>query len=204
MINKQNIAKIKQDAGQALIVAATKSRGIEQIKAIKQQGLCIVGENRVQELLAKYEVIDGLKWHFIGNLQTNKVRYIVDKVAMIQSVDRQNLAIEIDKQCQKIGVIMPVLIEVNIGEEAKGGVSIEGLAELLDFVKQQNNLALKGLMFIPPIDAKEETYKQIKEIFDKHKDKFGLEYLSCGMSGDYEMALEHGANMIRPGTILFE
>jgi len=204
MINKKNIENLIKNAGDAKIVAAVKQRSIQEINALLECGIDTIGENRVQDLLAKYDETRAFKWHFIGNLQTNKVKYIVDKVSLIQSVDRESLALEIQKQCQKRGIVMPVLIEVNLDEDSKGGVKINELYALLKFVSALPNLKLEGLMFIPPIDAPMQTYQQIHQIYTKHKFEFNLSILSCGMSDDYQIAIKHGgANMIRPGSILF-
>jgi len=203
MINSQSIKNLIAKVDGVQIVAAVKQRTISEINALKNFGIGSVGENRVQDLLVKYEATKDLNWHFIGNLQTNKVKYIVDKVQLIQSVDRENLAIEIQKQCEKRNILMPVLVEVNLDEDSKGGVRADELQVLLKFITTLPNLKLQGLMFIPPIDAPEEIYKQIKEIYETHKSEFNLKILSCGMSDDYEIAIKYGANMIRPGSILF-
>ncbi|MCL2555581.1 MAG: YggS family pyridoxal phosphate-dependent enzyme [Firmicutes bacterium] len=203
MINETNIKNLIAKAGDVKIVAAVKQRTADEINTLLKFGIDTVGENRVQDLLAKYEATKGLKWHFIGNLQTNKVKYIVDKVQLIQSVDRENLALEIQKQCQKHDIIMPVLIEVNLDEDSKGGIKTTELHALLKYISTLKNLKIQGLMFIPPINSDEETYQNIKQIFLRYKDEFSLTILSCGMSDDYEIAIKYGANMIRPGSILF-
>jgi len=204
MINSENIQNLIAKVGDNVqIVAAVKQRSIEEITALKSFGITTIGENRVQDLLAKYEQTKGLDWHFIGNLQTNKVKYIVDKVQLIQSVDRESLATEIQKQCEKRNIVMPVLIEVNLDEDSKGGVRVGELHALLKFITTLPNLKLQGLMFIPPINSSEDVYKQIQQIYLAHKNEFNLIILSCGMSDDYETAIKYGANMIRPGSILF-
>ncbi len=127
------------------VVGATKTKDIALIKEAAAAGLTIVGENRAQEFIAKYEKVKGLSWHFIGALQTNKVKYIVDKVDMIHSVDRVFLAQEINKQCQKINKIMPVLVEVNIGgEETKSGVLPDKLFDLIEEIIKYPYLKING------------------------------------------------------------
>ncbi len=187
------------------IVAATKTRSAEEINELKKYGITAMGENRVQELLAKYDGLDMPEVHFIGALQTNKVRYIVDKVCMIQSVDRPELAREIEKRCAAAGRVMDVLIEVNIGgEESKSGCAPSGLSALASEVSGMPHLRLKGLMSVLPVAAPDEMYAGMKTLFDELREKYpSAEYLSMGMSGDYEKAVACGANMIRPGSLLF-
>jgi pyridoxal phosphate enzyme (YggS family) len=196
------------------VCAATKTVSAEVINRAAEHGLTDIGENRVQELLEKYPDLDKekLNIHFIGRLQTNKVKYIVDKVCMIQSVDSERLAREIDKQCKKIGKKMPVLAEVNIGgEESKGGTNIEGLYGLCDTIMSLDALELRGIMIIPPkTDDKDmllEYFSQSYEIFiDICKNKLHNIYngvLSMGMSGDYIEAMQKGSTMIRPGRAIF-
>ena len=187
------------------IVAATKTRSADEINELPAHGITAMGENRVQELLAKYDGIKVPEIHFIGALQTNKVKYIVDKVCMIQSVDRSELAREIEKRCAAINKVMDVLIEVNIGgEESKSGCTPSDLPAVAEEVSALPHLRLKGLMSVLPIDAPDEMYDGLKRLFDKLKEKYpSAEYLSAGMSGDYEKAVLRGANMIRPGSLLF-
>ena len=209
MLIEENVEKllafVKNADHPVKIVAATKTRSAEEINALAAYGITAMGENRVQELLAKY---DGLKMnevHFIGALQTNKVKYIADKVCMIQSVDRIGLAAEIEKRCAAINKVMDVLIEVNVGgEESKSGCTENGLFPLLKQVSELSHLRIKGLMSVLPIDAADELYDKMKKLFDETRAKYpSAEYLSMGMSGDYAKAVAHGANMIRPGSLLF-
>lgn len=209
MLIEENVKKllgfVKNADHPVKIVAATKTRSAEEINALAGYGITAMGENRVQELLSKY---DGLKMdeiHFIGALQTNKVKYIVDKVCMIQSVDRAELAAEIEKRCAAINKIMDVLIEVNAGgEESKSGCDEDGLFPLLETVSAMPHIRIKGLMSVLPINADVMLYDKMKELYDKVRAACPTaEYLSVGMSGDYEIAVAHGANMIRPGSLLF-
>ncbi len=187
------------------IVAATKTRTADEINELKNYGIAAMGENRVQELLAKYDGLHMDEIHFIGALQTNKVKYIADKVCMIQSVDRTELAKEIEKRCAAINKVMDVLIEVNIGgEESKSGCAPSDVFALAREVSGMPHLRLKGLMSVLPIDADDALYDGMKKLFDELAEICPTaEYLSVGMSGDYERAVAHGANMIRPGSLLF-
>jgi len=203
---KENVEKLLATIeNKVRVVPATKTVAPEIINQLPNYGISEAGENKVQELLDKYDKVQGISWHFIGNLQTNKVKYIVDKVVMIQSVDKISLAEEIDKRCQKINKIMDVLIEVNIGrEESKGGVLIENFNELKEFILSKKNLRLKGVMGVLPIDASDSLYKDIYQLQQSlQKEVPYADILSCGMSDDYIKAIENGSNMIRPGSILF-
>ncbi|MBE5730733.1 MAG: YggS family pyridoxal phosphate-dependent enzyme [Clostridiales bacterium] len=186
------------------IVAATKTVPAEIIASLPELGIKIAGENRVQELLSKYDSVSGVTWHFIGRLQRNKVKYIADKVAMIHSVDSKPLADEINKQCGKIGKIMPVLVEVNMGEEAKGGVIMDEAFELIDYVSEMPNLQLRGIMSVLPVDAPKSMYLELSDLSKRVRQKYSqADVLSMGMSGDYQTAVECGANMVRLGSCLF-
>ena len=193
------------------IVCATKTVPSEIMNDIYNQlGLGIVGENRVQELLSKYDDANLCKsWHFIGQLQTNKVKYIIDKVDLIQSVDRLNLAVEIDKQAKKISKTQDILVEVNMADEVtKGGATPEEVFAFINEIEKLDNIRVKGLMSVlPNLEDKVllgKYYKKLFNLYDEIKRaKTGIEYLSAGMSGDWEMAVDNGANMIRLGSILF-
>ena len=211
---KQKISTAAQKAGKTFdditVVCATKTRDINTIKGIKDWGFCYAGENRVQELLSKYEPIDGISWQIVGQLQSNKVKYIADKVDMIQSLDRQSLAKEIDRQCSDIGKVMDCLVEVNIsGIEGRGGVEPQQVISFVDEMSQYKNIKIKGLMTVLPICDSDDVVqycRQMQSLFDKAKAECknaDMQYLSMGMSDDFEVAIEHGANMIRLGRILF-
>ena len=198
--------------GRATLVLASKTVPSDTLQALADsRSDLIYGENRVQELLSKYFEKEGLTWHFIGRLQTNKVKYIVDKVSLIQSVDSLRLAEEIERRAAKIGKIMDVLIEVNVGgEENKGGVSERDLFPLLDAVGGMTHLRLKGLMSVLPIGDEKTLaplYDELLCLFEKVKEmkyeNFDATYLSAGMSGDYAFALRHGSNMVRLGSAVF-
>ena len=209
---KNKISTAAQKAGKTFeditVVCATKTRDIDTIKKIKDWGFCFAGENRVQELLSKYQPIDGISWQIVGQLQSNKVKYIADKVDMIQSLDRQSLAKEIDRQCGLIGKRIDCLVEVNIsGIEGRGGVEPQDTIDFVNQMAQYKNVNIKGLMTVLPIcDDVEDFCKKMKDIFDKAKQNCqhaDMQFLSMGMSDDFEVAIQHGANMIRLGRILF-
>lgn len=193
-----------------LVIGASKTMPIERILFVRDNtDVKIFGENRVQELLEKYT--PDVRWHFIGQLQTNKVKYIVDKVELIHSVDRLSLLQEIDRQAKKHGKVQDILIEVNIGgEEKKGGVAP---AEVIDFAKEVDkypSVRLKGLMSVLPNvekDALNAFYLQLSKLYDTLKqtrlDNADIRYLSAGMSNDYDVAVKYGANIVRLGRALF-
>ena len=193
-----------------LVIGASKTMSLERILFVRDNtDVKIFGENRVQELLEKYT--PDVRWHFIGQLQTNKVKYIVDKVELIHSVDRLSLLQEIDRQAKKHGKVQDILIEVNIGgEEKKGGVAP---AEVIDFAKEVDkypSVRLKGLMSVLPNVEKEALnafYLQLSKLYDTLKqtrlDNADIRYLSAGMSNDYDVAVKYGANIVRLGRALF-
>ena len=170
----------------------------------------VLGENRVQELTAKYD--PAYRWHFIGQLQTNKVKYIADKVELIHSLDREELAKEIEKQAAKHGKVQDCLVEVNMGSEiSKGGVAP---AETVDFIRSlasYGHIRVRGLMSVLPNlgDTPElrALYASLRDLFaevrNMKQENLSADYLSAGMSGDYKIALEYGSNMIRLGRTLF-
>lgn len=193
-----------------LVIGASKTMPLERILFVRDNtDVKIFGENRVQELLEKYT--PDVRWHFIGQLQTNKVKYIVDKVELIHSVDRLSLLQEIDRQAKKHGKVQDILIEVNIGgEEKKGGVAPE---EVIDFAKEVDkypSVRLKGLMSVLPNvekDALNAFYLQLSKLYDTLKqtrlDNADIRYLSAGMSNDYDVAVKYGADIVRLGRALF-
>lgn len=193
-----------------LVIGASKTMPLERILFVRDNtDVKIFGENRVQELLEKYT--PDVRWHFIGQLQTNKVKYIIDKVELIHSVDRLSLLQEIDRQAKKHGKVQDILIEVNIGgEEKKGGVAP---TEVIDFAKEVDkypSVRLKGLMSVLPNvekDALDAFYLQLSKLYDTLKqtrlDNADIRYLSAGMSNDYDVAVKYGANIVRLGRALF-
>lgn len=197
-----------------LLIAVTKTRTADEINEAIEWGITDIGENRVQEIMDKYEHVHGdVNWHMIGHLQTNKVKYIIDKVSLIHSVDKLKLAEEIDRRAKEHGIIAPVLIEINeAGEESKFGTDLEGGKKLIEEVRDHcHNLRIRGLMTVPPFlddpEAVRPYFRHLKSLFDSYKeledDRMDMEILSMGMSGDYEVAIEEGATMIRVGTAIF-
>ncbi|MBP1565853.1 MAG: YggS family pyridoxal phosphate-dependent enzyme [Oscillospiraceae bacterium] len=191
------------------IMAVTKTISPEVVNyAISSCGIKILGENRVQEYLSKKEFYSPASVHFIGQLQTNKVKYIVDSVDMIQSVDSVKLALEIDKHAERAKKVQNVLVEVNIaGEEAKGGVSPDRLTEMLYELSELRNIKVCGLMTVPPVFESEKFLYNMQKIYidisEKKIDNINMSHLSMGMSGDYETAVRYGSTMIRIGSALF-
>lgn len=197
-----------------IFLSATKTVDVEYINYAISLGLKYIGENKVQELLAKYDGynLNNCSLQFIGHLQSNKVRQIVDKVDMIQSVDSVKLAEEVAKQSLKYNKVTDILLEVNIGnEESKSGVLSEQLEELCYYASTLEGIKVRGLMTIPPIcDSKTEVskyfsdmYKLFVDIKSKNMDNVSMDFLSMGMSGDYEEAIKCGSNMVRIGSSLF-
>lgn len=196
------------------LLAATKTVAPEIINHAIELGLRCIGENRVQELCEKFDSLHRAKTdiQFIGRLQTNKVRQLMGKVSMIQSVDSARLAQEISRQCQKQGLSMNLLVEVNIGkEENKSGIFPEQLEELLQNIAPLPCIAVRGLMAIPPAnaDSKETSgffsrmFQYFVDIKTKKIDNVSMDYLSMGMSADYPEAIIQGANVVRVGSALF-
>lgn len=207
----QKVGKSREDI---TFLAATKTVEPEVINHAISLGLDHIGENKVQELLSKYDSynLEKCSLQFIGHLQTNKVRQIVDKVDLIQSVDSVKLANEIAKQSLKLNKTTDILVEVNIGrEENKSGVYPENLEELLNEISKIDGISVKGLMTIPPIcDNKHKISKYFNnmhnifiDISEKKLDNISMTILSMGMSADYYEAILEGANMVRIGSSLF-
>ena len=215
IIDKINNAAIRsgRSADDITLLAATKTVEPKVISYAFEQGLRYMGENRVQEFLSKEEELpEKMHKQFIGTLQTNKVKQIVGKVELIQSVDSIKLAREISKQSEKLGITTDVLVEINIGNEiTKSGIEVEQLDMILEEISKIDAINVKGLMTLGPLGA--ENSKKI-EIFEKmHKlfvdnrtkncDNISMDILSMGMSDDYDIAVECGSNMVRVGTALF-
>ena len=196
------------------LVAATKMNDAARVREAVAAGVDVCGENRVQELLEKNEqhAYDGAPLHFIGHLQTNKVKYLVGLVDLIQSVDSEALLREIEKRASKLDLTQDVLLEVNIGgEEAKSGVSPENLDTLLDFAQTCPHVRVCGLMAIPPISVEKggnhAYFCRMRELFvdigRKKYNNVNMQFLSMGMSDDFEDAIRCGANMVRVGSSIF-
>lgn len=212
--NKDAIAvRSGRKAGDVLLVAVTKTRSPEEINLAIDCGITDIGENKVQEILEKFDLVKPVRWHMIGHLQTNKVKYIIDKVSLIHSVDSFKLAEEIHKRAKSIGRTMDILVQVNAArEESKFGVSAEETETLIrDILSACGNIRIKGLMSMAPFeDDPEEVrgfFRQVKELYDQYSqikhENLDFQYLSMGMSHDYEVAIEEGANIIRIGSSVF-
>ena len=203
-----------RDPSEVQVMAVTKTVDPVLVNAAIGAGITLLGENKAQELCAKYDSYhkDGVQIHFIGHLQTNKVRQIVDKVSMVESVDSIKLAREIDRHCAAIGKVMDVLLEVNIGrEENKTGIFPELLPALLEEAGKLEHIRVRGLMTIPPVCETEEEvlqyFSQMRQLFidikQKKYDNISMEILSMGMSADYLAAVRCGSNIVRIGTAMF-
>lgn len=212
----ENIKKACERSGRnpedITLISVTKTHGAELINEAIDAGAKDIGENKAQELCNKYDDVKPVRWHFIGHLQTNKVKTIIDKVVMIHSVDSDKLASEIDKRAKSSGVVMDILVEINIGmEDSKSGATEEEARDLIKKIRDEyQNLRVRGLMCVPPITDNPENsrkyFKKLKDIFDSIKELSEDEYfdtLSMGMSGDYEVAIEEGATVVRVGTAIF-
>ena len=212
-----------RNAEDVSIIAVSKTVDIPEVIEAYNNGQRLFGENRVQELIRKQAVLselypelttgkDRIHWHLIGHLQSNKVKYIIDKVDLIHSVDSLELAAEIDRQAKKRSIIMPILLQVNIsGEESKSGVDIEGAYDFVTEMSFYRNIKLKGLMTMAPYVTEQENtrifFRNLKNLYvdisSKEYDNTDMEILSMGMSNDFEVAIEEGATMVRVGTYVF-
>lgn len=213
--NIKNCTKrVNRSEEEVTLLAVTKTVDVDAVLEAIDNGVTEVGENKPQELARKYEVIGNkVKWHLIGSLQTNKVKYIIDKVYMIHSLDRQALCEEIQKRAEKINKNINCLIQVNISkEESKHGIYESDVADFIKHVSANyKNIKIKGLMTMAPFsEDKEEVravFKGLKQLsieIDKMNiDNVSMEYLSMGMSNDYQIAIEEGSNIVRVGTSIF-
>ncbi len=225
MILADNLSRVQESIHDACIVsgrnpqdvrllAVTKTVDVARINAAIRLGVRQIGENRVQEFLGKRDglELDGVAAHLIGHLQTNKVKQIVGKVQMIQSVDSLRVAEAIHRCSQQLGIVTPILIEVNIGgEEAKSGISPFELEQLLYEISPLSGISVRGLMTVPPIldteREKREIFSKMYQLFvdmrGKNIDNIDMQELSMGMSGDYREAIMEGSTMVRIGSAIF-
>mgnify|MGYP001045158768 CR=1 FL=1 len=187
------------------LVAATKTRTAEEINRAITAGVTEIGENRVQEFTAKYDEIVGANRHFIGRLQTNKVKYLIGKTALIHSLDRDELATEIARRSVAAGVSTNVLVEVNLGEESKGGYPLPSAYDAYLRLRETKGLTVCGFMaMLPARGGFAELSDAMRALYDEAKrEDDNIKYLSLGMSGDWKLCLAHGSNMIRLGTAIF-
>ncbi len=211
---KDACERVGRSPEEVILVGVTKTVDPVLINAVLDDGLTAIGENRVQEYLSKRDALhlDGVDRYLIGHLQTNKVKAIVGQVDMIQSVDSVRLAKAVDKAAADLGIVMPVLVEVNIGnEDSKSGVVAEETEALLREMANFPHISVQGLMTIPPIsdsDAKKRQYfSKMRHLFidirSKNIDNISMSVLSMGMSDDFELAIEEGSTMVRVGTAIF-
>ena len=221
---KENLANVEKNIEQACknagrnrnevtLIAVSKTKPVEMLQEIYDENIRDFGENKVQELCSKMEQLPSdIRWHMIGHLQRNKVKYIVGKVELIHSVDTYRLAEEINIQAKKQNVIVQILVEVNIAhEESKFGISAEDAILLVEEISKLENIRIKGLMTIAPyVENPEDNrlyFRKIKQlsvdITNKNIDNVSMEILSMGMTGDYMVAIEEGATMVRVGTGIF-
>ena len=211
------IAETAQQCGRSaddvLLVAVSKTRTPEEINVAIDAGVTDIGENKVQEIMDKFDAVKPVKWHMIGHLQTNKVKYIIDKVSMIHSVDSYKLAVEIDKRAGAKGITMDILLQVNSAqEESKFGITTGETGQMInDILEQCPNVRIRGLMCIAPYEDDPEDarvyFAEVKKLYDEYgkikHPNLDFKYLSMGMSNDFEVAIEEGSNLIRVGTSIF-
>ena len=219
-INKirENMEKAAANCGRDIkdikLCAACKTRTNEEVKLSAELSIDIFGENHVQELLEKHDAgaYLGKESHFIGHLQTNKVNKVVGKADVIESVDSERLLVKINSAAEKLNIIQDILFEINIGEEeSKGGIKKEELISLAEKATEYKNIRIRGLMAIPPFDASEdetraffkEMYKLNESLKEMNLTNAKIDTLSMGMSGDYEIAIEEGATIVRIGTAIY-
>jgi pyridoxal phosphate enzyme (YggS family) len=206
----ESVGKTEQDV---LLVAVTKTRTADEINEAIDAGITDIGENKVQEVVDKFDHVKPVRWHLIGHLQTNKVKYIIDKVCMIHSVDSMKLAKEIDKRAGQHGVTMDILIQVNAAqEESKFGITTDDTKQLvLDILEECPNIRIRGLMHIAPAaddpNDVRQYFSQVKDLYEEcgkiEHPHLDFKYLSMGMSHDFGVAIEEGSNLIRVGTSIF-
>jgi len=202
-----------RDPDSVTLIAVTKTIDPDRINYALECGIRNIGENKVQELTAKYASVEkNVKWHLIGHLQTNKVKYIIDKVGLVHSVDSINLAREIDKRAENAGLVKDILVQVNVAqEETKYGIEYEEIDSFVEQLSMLRNISVKGLMTIAPYY---EDMEMVRPVFRMLKEKYDMlaganipnvemRHLSMGMTNDYEAAIEEGSNMIRIGTGIF-
>mgnify|MGYP003290531136 CR=1 FL=1 len=214
---KNKISITAQNAGKSekeiTLIAVSKTKPVSMLQEVYDLGVRDFGENKVQEIMEKYALLPSdIRWHMIGHLQRNKVKYIIDKVSLIHSVDSLRLAEEIDKQAKKHQLIMPILIQVNIAEEeSKFGLSSLEILEEIKKISRLSHIKVKGLMTVAPfVENGEDNRKYFKlikqlsvDIMNENIDNVCMDIISMGMTGDYQTAIEEGSTMVRIGTAIF-
>lgn len=202
-----------RERSEVTLISVSKTKPAEMLQEAYDAGSRDFGENKPQEIREKYpQLPTDIRWHMIGHLQRNKIKYIIDKVCMIHSVDSIRLAEAIDKEAKKHGIIMPVLIEVNVAEEeSKFGIHLDEAESLIRQISELSNIQVQGLMTIAPFTENAEDnriyFRKLRNLYvdikDKNIDNVNMCNLSMGMTGDYEVAVEEGATMVRVGTGIF-
>lgn len=205
--------EVGRNPDEILLVAVTKTRPVIDVNEAIDAGITDVGENKVQEIMDKYEASKPVNWHLIGHLQTNKVKYIIDKVSLIHSVDSIKLAQEIDKRAKQHDKIVDILIQVNSAEEdSKFGIKAEDTESMIkEILEKFENIRIRGLMCMAPFEDDPSEVKVFFDMVKKQYDDYGkieherldFKYLSMGMSHDFEVAIKAGANLVRVGTAIF-
>ncbi len=205
--------KSNRDPKEVTLIAVSKTKPVETLQEAYDAGARYFGENKVQEITAKYpELPKDIHWHMIGHLQRNKVKYIIDKVDMIHSVDSLRLAETIEQEAAKHDLVMPILLEVNVAEEeTKFGLGVSDVIPLLEEISKMSHLKVEGLMTIAPFvenpEENREVFRTLKklsvDICNKNINNVNMHVLSMGMTGDYQVAVEEGATMVRVGTGIF-
>ena len=206
-------ARANRDRNEVTLIAVSKTKPVSMLEEVYAEGIRCFGENKVQELTEKHDKLPSdVKWHMIGHLQRNKVKYIVDKVDLIHSVDSVRLAETIEQEAVKKDVIVPVLVEVNVAEEdSKFGLKVNEVLSIIEEISKFPHIRIKGLMTIAPYVENPEENRPIfarlrklsVDIAEKNIDNVSVEILSMGMTNDYEVAIEEGATMVRVGTGIF-
>lgn len=202
-----------RERSEVTLISVSKTKPVEMLQEAYDAGSRDFGENKPQEIREKYpQLPTDIRWHMIGHLQRNKIKYIIDKVCMIHSVDSIRLAEAIDEEAKKHGIVMPVLIEVNVAEEeSKFGVHLDEVESLIRQISELSNIQVQGLMTIAPFTENAEDnriyFRKLRNLYvdikDKNIDNVNMCNLSMGMTGDYEVAVEEGATMVRVGTGIF-
>lgn len=209
----ENVLKRTGRNDKVKLIAVTKTVDIERIKKAIDYGVTDIGENKVQELQTKIPILGTkINYHMIGYLQTNKVKCIIDKVSLIHSLDRINLAKELDKRAKSMDVIVNTLVQVNVAEEeTKSGLRTNEVMSFIESMQEYSNISIKGLMTIAPNTDDNAKLRKVfrtmynlkEDIANRNYDNVSMDFLSMGMTNDYEIAIEEGANMIRVGTGIF-
>lgn len=206
-------AAVGRAPGEVTLVAVSKTKPVSMLQEAYDAGARVFGENKVQEIMDKYDQLPSdIQWHMIGHLQRNKVKYIIDKVAMIHSVDSLRLAQTIEQEAAKKDLVMPILLEVNVAEEdTKFGLKVEEVLPLLEQISSFSHIQVKGLMTIAPFvenpEENREVFRTLKklsvDISAKNINNVTMSVLSMGMTGDYQVAVQEGSTMVRVGTGIF-